>query len=44
MKKEYMRKNSKSLNVLSKYILKYSPSLPSELLPVRKPGKRGPQT
>jgi len=44
MKKEYVRKNLKSLNAPSKQICKYSQSLPSKFPPVRKPGKRGPQT
>ena len=40
MKKEYVRKNIKRVNVLSEEIRKYSPS---KFPPVRKPGKRSPQ-
>jgi len=43
MKKEYVRKNLKNLNAPSNEILKYSPSLPNELLPICKPCKRSSQ-
>ena len=43
MKKEYVRKNIKRVNVLSEEIRKHSPSSPSDLLPVCKPCKLAPQ-